>query len=125
IEYSLTANRAIIDAAARYRETLLYNFYRMGKNSIERGNRDSWTMHPKLIDEVQAAAGGEQGVAGGRRGGGRGGGAAGGGGSAAAGGPPTEAPGGDAAGGGGFGGGGRGGGVSPKFFELLRRPELR
>src|SRR5205823_8935933 len=36
VEYSVTANRAVLDFASRYRETLLYNIYRMGKNSIER-----------------------------------------------------------------------------------------
>ncbi|HEX9166113.1 MAG TPA: M14 metallopeptidase family protein, partial [Gemmatimonadales bacterium] len=34
IEYSITANRAILDLASRYRETWLYNIYLMGKNSI-------------------------------------------------------------------------------------------
>jgi len=33
IDYSITANRAILDYASRYRETLLYNIYRMGKNA--------------------------------------------------------------------------------------------
>lgn len=46
IEYSLTANRAVLDVASRHRETLLFNAYRMGKNSIERGSRDSWTQRP-------------------------------------------------------------------------------
>ncbi len=56
IEYSLTANRAVLDFASRYRETLLYNIYRMGKNSIQRGSRDSWTVTPKRIEALQAAA---------------------------------------------------------------------
>ena len=46
IEYELTANRAVLDAASRYRETLLFNIYRMGKNSIERGSQDNWTLTP-------------------------------------------------------------------------------
>ena len=46
IDYSLTANRAVLDVASRYRETLLFNIYRMGKNSIERGSRDTWTPYP-------------------------------------------------------------------------------
>ena len=46
IDYELTANRAVLDAASRYRETLLFNMYRMGKNSIERGSRDTWTPTP-------------------------------------------------------------------------------
>ena len=32
IEYSVTANRAVLDVASRYRETLLFNIYRMGTN---------------------------------------------------------------------------------------------
>ena len=56
IEYSLTANRAVLDFASRYRETLLYNAYRMGKNSIERGSRDSWTTTPKRIQALETAA---------------------------------------------------------------------
>ena len=31
IEYSVTANRAVLDVASRHRETLLYNIYQMGK----------------------------------------------------------------------------------------------
>ena len=29
--------------------------YRMGKNAIETGSRDHWTIHPKRIDAVRAA----------------------------------------------------------------------
>jgi len=54
IEYSLTANRAVLDVASRYRETLLYNMYLMGRHSIERGSRDSWTTTPSEIDSVVA-----------------------------------------------------------------------
>ncbi len=56
IEYSITANRAVLDFASRYRETLLYNSYRMAKNSIERGDKDSWTVSPKRIEALRAAA---------------------------------------------------------------------
>ncbi len=55
VDYSVTANKAVFDYASRYRETLLYNIYLMGRNSIERGGRDSWTVHPKVIQEVQVA----------------------------------------------------------------------
>jgi hypothetical protein len=55
IDYSITANWAVMDYASRNRETMLYNRYLMGRNSIERGSRDSWTIHPKVIDEVNAA----------------------------------------------------------------------
>jgi hypothetical protein len=56
IDYSVTANRAVIDAASRYREALLFGIYRMGKNSIERGNQDWWTISPR-----DAAADGSRG----------------------------------------------------------------
>jgi hypothetical protein len=55
IEYSLTANRAVLDIASRERENLLYNFYRMGRNSIERGSRDTWTASPSDIEAVKKA----------------------------------------------------------------------
>ncbi len=58
IEYSITANRAVLDYASRYRETLLYNIYRMGMNSIERGSRDHWTMRPRRVAAVEEAASG-------------------------------------------------------------------
>jgi hypothetical protein len=44
IDYSMTANRAVLDYAARHREELLFDIYRMGKNGIERGRRDTWTL---------------------------------------------------------------------------------
>jgi hypothetical protein len=55
IDYSLTANRAVLDYASRNREHLLYDIYVMGRRSIEKGNRDSWTTTPKDIAAVQAA----------------------------------------------------------------------
>ncbi|HVO99078.1 MAG TPA: M14 metallopeptidase family protein [Bryobacteraceae bacterium] len=56
IDYEMENNRAILDYASKNRETLLYNFYRMGKNSIERGSRDNWTITPKRIDALREAA---------------------------------------------------------------------
>ena len=55
IEYSITANRAVLDYAARNKDRLLFNIYRMGKNSIERGSRDNWTITPADVSAVQAA----------------------------------------------------------------------
>jgi len=55
VEYSITANRAVLDVASRNRETFLFNIYRMGRNSIERGSRDHWTNTPLRIARVQAA----------------------------------------------------------------------
>ncbi len=64
VDYSITANWAVLDIASRRRETFLYNIYRMGKNSIERGNRDTWTASPSDIARAetviaQQSAGGE------------------------------------------------------------------
>lgn len=56
IEYEMTNNRAILDYASRNRETLLYNLYRMGENSIENGSRDHWTITPDRIEALRAAA---------------------------------------------------------------------
>jgi hypothetical protein len=55
IAYELTANRAVLDIASRYRETLLYNIYRMGKNSIMRGSTDTWTATPKRVAALEFA----------------------------------------------------------------------
>ena len=55
IDYSLTTNYAILDLASRRKDEFLFNMYRMGKNAIERGNRDSWTVHPKRLDAVRRA----------------------------------------------------------------------
>ncbi|RIV24973.1 peptidase [Fibrisoma montanum] len=55
IDYSLSLNYAVLDYAARYRDQLLFNIYRMGKNSIERGSTDTWALSPKRIDAIQEA----------------------------------------------------------------------
>jgi hypothetical protein len=100
IDYSVTANYAVFDIASRNRENFLFNIYRMGKNSIERGSRDSWTATPRRVIAAQAATGGRGGRGGGPQGG--------------------DEP--DAAG----GRGGRGGGGTPEQFKtLLRSPETR
>jgi hypothetical protein len=56
IDYSITLDKAVIDYASRYREIILYNRYQMGRNSIERGSSDTWTIHPKIVDMVKAEA---------------------------------------------------------------------
>jgi hypothetical protein len=80
IEYSITNNYAILDIASKRKEDFLFNMYKMGKNAIEKGSRDNWTMHPKRIDAARdaieaqlagASRGGENiGPRGGRGGGG-------------------------------------------------------
>ena len=68
IEYSVACNRGVLDIASKMKENFLYNRYVMGKNSIERGSRDTWTVRPHRFAAVQEQIGGG--------GGGRGGGAA-------------------------------------------------
>ena len=53
IEYSMTANWAVMDYASRNKDILLFNIWRMGMNSIEKGNQDSWTVRPS---DIYAAA---------------------------------------------------------------------
>jgi hypothetical protein len=55
IDYLLTADRAILSVASEHRESFLFNIYRMGRNSIEKGNRDNWTMSAHKIAAVEAA----------------------------------------------------------------------
>ena len=61
VDYSMTANRAVLDFASRYREQLLYNIYVMARNSVQRGSEDHWTMLPtriaKVKDEIARAEG--------------------------------------------------------------------
>ncbi len=66
VEYSLTANWAVIDVASKHREDFLLNIYRMGRNSIERGSRDNWTISPRDIAEMQDAVNRDRGQQGGR-----------------------------------------------------------
>lgn len=54
LDYSITANRAVIDVATKHREDFLMNIWRMGKNSIERGSKDHWTLTPSKLARVKA-----------------------------------------------------------------------
>jgi hypothetical protein len=104
IEYLMETNRAMLDYASRYRDELLYNIWRMGMNSIERGSNDYWTVTPKRIEALRAAAGEAPGTSGR---GGRG---------------AQAAGGGDTPGGGGFGGRG----VSTALYtKVLHDPAMR
>ncbi len=55
VEYAITADMAILDVASKHREDFLYRRYLMGKHAIELGSKDSWTILPGMIAEVQAA----------------------------------------------------------------------
>jgi len=55
IDYSVSLNYAVMKYAARHSDELLFNFYRMGRNSIEKGSRDTWSITPKMVDKLNAA----------------------------------------------------------------------
>ena len=116
----MTNNRAMLDYASRNRTTLLYDMYVMGKRSIQNGSQDSWTITPKRIAALEAAATAEAPAAGARSAGGRRGGAA----------PATETPGlsqAPAAPAPGVVGGGRGNGGLPAalYTSVLHDPTKR
>ncbi|MCZ4243210.1 M14 family metallopeptidase [Pedobacter punctiformis] len=56
IDYSVSLNYAVLGYAQRYRDELLYNIYQMGRNSIERGKKDTWSFSPKKIEAINNAA---------------------------------------------------------------------
>ena len=55
IDYSVSANKAVLDLASKHRSQFLYNIYLMGRNSIERGSRDTWTATPKRIAAISGS----------------------------------------------------------------------
>ncbi|HVU56797.1 MAG TPA: M14 metallopeptidase family protein [Puia sp.] len=54
IDYSISLNYAVLDYAVRNRDELLYNIYKMGMNSIQRGQKDNWTLSPRRIAAIEA-----------------------------------------------------------------------
>ena len=54
IEYSISLNYAILDYASRFGDQLLMNIYKMGKNSIEKGNQDHWTLQSKISESARS-----------------------------------------------------------------------
>ena len=103
VDYSVSANRALLDLASRYREQFLFDRWKMGKDAIDKGNKDSWTISPKRVDAMVAQITKDR--------------------AAASAGAATEAG----------RGGGRGGGggniasavADPKYMALLKKPEER
>src|SRR4029079_10318178 len=55
IDYSVTANYAVLDLASRYKDQFLYNIYKMGSNQIARGSHDHWTISNEDMTRLQAA----------------------------------------------------------------------
>jgi hypothetical protein len=58
IEYSVTNNYAILDIASERKEDFLFNMYKMARNAIDKGSRDTWTIHPKRIKAAEDAIAG-------------------------------------------------------------------
>jgi hypothetical protein len=58
MDYSVSGNKSILDYSSRHRQQLLYNIWRMGMDSIGSGNRDSWTITPKMVQAAAAGGGG-------------------------------------------------------------------
>ncbi len=52
IDYSVSLNYAVLNYASRNRDELLYNIYRMGRNSIDKGNKDTWSLSPSKIEAM-------------------------------------------------------------------------
>jgi hypothetical protein len=77
VDYSVTANYALLDLASRYREQFLFNRWRMGADAIAAGSRDSWTVSPRRVaamaEQIQKDRGtmGQENRAGGPRGSGQ------------------------------------------------------
>ncbi|MBX3120429.1 MAG: hypothetical protein KF784_15320 [Fimbriimonadaceae bacterium] len=53
VDYSVTANYAILDIASRYRSEWLYGMYQMGRRQIENGSKDSWIDYPSRLNGVR------------------------------------------------------------------------
>jgi len=55
IDYSVSLNYAVLNYAMRYRDELLFNIYRMGKNSIDKGSKDNWALSPIKSAAIKTA----------------------------------------------------------------------
>lgn len=60
IDYSLTANRAVMDFASKHRVELQLSRWRMGMRQIEKGRADSWTPSPRRIQAARRTDGSRQ-----------------------------------------------------------------
>ena len=56
LDYIKEMDRAVLDYASRYRETVLYNRYIMGRNQIGKGSADAWVITPKRLAAAKDAA---------------------------------------------------------------------
>lgn len=107
IEYSITANRAVLDDASRNREFWLFNRWQMGRDEIAKGNKDVWIVTPRGLAAVNAAQAADRGAT------------------------PAGAAGAGGRAGGAGGAGGRGGvaaggvGTANKYYQMMYAPDKR
>jgi hypothetical protein len=52
IDYSVSLNYAVLNYASRHKDELLMNIYTMGKNSINAGSKDYWTLSPNKVEMI-------------------------------------------------------------------------
>lgn len=50
IDYSISLNYAVLNYAARHKDEVLMNIYKMGKIAIDAGNKDNWTLSPNKVE---------------------------------------------------------------------------
>ena len=55
IDYSTSLNYAVLNYAAKFKEEILFNIFRMGRNSIEKGNKDTWSLSPTKVAVIEQA----------------------------------------------------------------------
>jgi hypothetical protein len=53
VDYSMTANLAVLDYASRNREALLWRAYAMARDEIQWGSEDHWTLTPHEVAGVE------------------------------------------------------------------------
>ncbi len=53
VDYSVTANRAVLDVASKNREEFLFNRWKMGTDQIASGKKDSWTIWPSRVATLE------------------------------------------------------------------------
>lgn len=54
IDYSVSMSYSILDYASKMKTQLLKNIFIMGKNAIDKGSKDTWTVLPYKLDSLNA-----------------------------------------------------------------------
>ncbi len=53
VDYSVTANRAVLDYASRNREQVLLEIWKAARSQIDKGSTDTWTLTPSRLDRLR------------------------------------------------------------------------